>query len=227
MSSVNKDSSFLFKLVSFISFSCLTVQARTFNIMMNRSGESRHPCLVPDLVGKAFSLAPLTMRLAVAFSQMPLSGWRSYFLVLVCLSVLFNQERMLSFVKCFFCITFHFYLAFILLVNPCLQTENTYQAAVRIVDKNTTKNESITLFKFLKVIPILSKFKVFTFGPSAKTLQSCPTLCDPIDGSPPGSPIPGILQARTLEWVAISFSSAWKRKVKVKSLSCVWLCVTP
>ena len=43
---------------------------------------------------------------------------------------------------------------------------------------------------------------------SAKSLQSCPTLCDPIDGSPPGSPVPGILQARTLEWVAISFSNA-------------------
>ena len=53
---------------------------------------------------------------------------------------------------------------------------------------------------------------------AAKLLQSCPTLCDPIDGSPPGSPVPGILQARTLEWGAISFSSAWKRKVKVKSL---------
>ena len=59
------------------------------------------------------------------------------------------------------------------------------------------------------------------------SLQSCPTLCDPIDGSPPGSPIPGILQARTLEWVAISFSNAWKWKVKVKSLSPVWLFVTP
>ena len=45
---------------------------------------------------------------------------------------------------------------------------------------------------------------------AAKSLQSCPTLCDPIDGSPPGSPIPGILQARTLEWVAISFSNASK-----------------
>ena len=57
--------------------------------------------------------------------------------------------------------------------------------------------------------------------------QSCPTLCDPIDGSPPGSPVPGILQARTLEWVAISFSSAWKGKVKVKSLSHIWLSATP
>ena len=54
---------------------------------------------------------------------------------------------------------------------------------------------------------------------AAKSLQSCPTLCDPIDGSPPGSPVPGVLQARTLEWVDISFSNAWKWKVKVKSLS--------
>ena len=54
---------------------------------------------------------------------------------------------------------------------------------------------------------------------AAKSLQLCPTLCDPIDGSPPGSPVPGILQARTLEWVAISFSNAWKWKAKVKSLS--------
>ena len=62
---------------------------------------------------------------------------------------------------------------------------------------------------------------------AAKSHQSCPTLCDPIDGSPPGSPIPGILQARILEWVAISFSNAWKWKVKVKSLSRVWLLATP
>ena len=62
---------------------------------------------------------------------------------------------------------------------------------------------------------------------AAKSLQSCPTLCDPIDGSPPGSPIPGILQARTLKWVAISFSNAWKWKVKVKSLSRVWLLAIP
>ena len=54
---------------------------------------------------------------------------------------------------------------------------------------------------------------------AAKSLQSCPTLCDPRDGSPPGSTVPGILQARTLEWVAISFSNAWKWKAKVKSLS--------
>ena len=62
---------------------------------------------------------------------------------------------------------------------------------------------------------------------AAKSLQSCPTLCDPIDGSPPGSPVPGILQARTLEWVAISSSNTWKWKVKVKLLSCVQLFATP
>ena len=62
---------------------------------------------------------------------------------------------------------------------------------------------------------------------AAKLLQSCPTLCDPIDCSPPGFPVPGILQARTLEWVAISFSNAWKWKVEVKSLSRVQPLVTP
>ena len=62
---------------------------------------------------------------------------------------------------------------------------------------------------------------------AAKSLYSCPTLCDPIDGSPPGSSVPGTLQARTLEWVAISFSNAWKWKVKVKSLSCVRLFCDP
>ena len=62
---------------------------------------------------------------------------------------------------------------------------------------------------------------------AAKSLQLCPTLCDPIDGSPPGSLFPGILQARTLEWVAISFSNAWKWKLKVQSLSRVQLLATP
>ena len=62
---------------------------------------------------------------------------------------------------------------------------------------------------------------------AAKSLQLCPTLCDPIDGSQSGSPIPGILQAGVLEWAAISFSNAWKWKAKVKLLSHVWLLVTP
>ena len=66
-----------------------------------------------------------------------------------------------------------------------------------------------------------------TAAAATASLQSSPTLCDPIDSSPPGSPVPGILQARTLEWVAISFSNAWKWKVKVKSFSCVQLLATP
>ena len=61
---------------------------------------------------------------------------------------------------------------------------------------------------------------------AAKSLQLCPTLCHPIDGLLPGSSVPGILQARTMKWVAISFSNAWKGKVKVKPLSCVWLLAT-
>ena len=63
----------------------------------------------------------------------------------------------------------------------------------------------------------------YMYTATAESLQSCPTLCDPIDGSPPGSPVPGILRARTLEWVAISFSNAWKWKVKVKVKSCLTL----
>ena len=74
---------------------------------------------------------------------------------------------------------------------------------------------------FLPILPCR------VYAAAAKSRQSCPTLCDPIDGSPPGSSVPGILQARTLEWVAISFSNAWKWKVKVKSLGCVWLLATP
>ena len=70
-------------------------------------------------------------------------------------------------------------------------------------------------------------FQLFKELCYAKSLQSCLTLCDPIDGSPPGFPIPGILQARTLEWVAIFFSNAWKWKEKVNLLSRVRLLATP
>ena len=76
------------------------------------------------------------------------------------------------------------------------------------------------IFNWVKILLRIS-------AAAAASLQSCPTLCDSIDGSPPGSPVPGILQARTLEWVAISFSNAWKWKVKVKSLSCARLLATP
>ena len=74
---------------------------------------------------------------------------------------------------------------------------------------------------------VKESWSLFTYVAAAKSRQSCPTLCSPIDGSPPGFPVPGILQARTLEWVAISSSNAWKRKGKVKSLSRVRLLATP
>ena len=79
--------------------------------------------------------------------------------------------------------------------------------------------------QFTKTLPSYThNIEVYlTRDAAAKSLQSCPTLWDPIDGSPPRPAVPGILQARTLEWVAISFSNAWKWKVKVKSLSHVRL----
>ena len=83
---------------------------------------------------------------------------------------------------------------------------------------------------FMKDVTIggsLLKIYAAAAAAAAKSLQSCPTLWDPMDGSSPGSAVPGILQARTLEWVAISFSNAWKWKVKVKSLSRVQLFATP
>ena len=80
-------------------------------------------------------------------------------------------------------------------------------------ESDVTKRLSLSLFTL--------------YAAAANSLQLCPTLCDPIDGSPPGSPFPGTLQARTLEWVAISFSNSWKWKVKVKSLSHAQPSVTP
>ena len=88
----------------------------------------------------------------------------------------------------------------------------------------------LNVFDFLSVLVILSwislNSSVHAAAAAAKSLQSCLTLSDPIDGLPPGSPIPGILQTRTLEWVVISFSNAWNWKVKVKPLSRVWFLVT-
>ena len=87
----------------------------------------------------------------------------------------------------------------------------------------------INVFYILILFWIKVKLKCFYMlaAAAAKSLHSCLTLCYPIDGNPPGSPVPGILQARTLEWVAISFSNAWKWKVKVNLLSCVRLLATP
>ena len=83
------------------------------------------------------------------------------------------------------------------------------------------------LYLTLRTDNTITASSEYAAAAAAKSLQSCPTLCDPTDGSPPGSPVPGILQTRTLEWVAISFSNAWKWKVKVKLLSFVRLFTTP
>ena len=86
---------------------------------------------------------------------------------------------------------------------------------------------SIVVYNVVFVSAVLPLDSIIHRDAAAKSLQSCPTLCDPIDGSPPGSTVPGILQARTLERVAISFSNAWKWEVKVKSLSRVRPSATP
>ena len=117
---------------------------------------------------------------------------------------------------------------------------NNNSAYLSFSDKNKSLRPKFSLFgwSWLEVSSMKVLFLMHTMwncrigwkpplpAAAAKLLQSCPTLCDPIDSSTPGSPILGILQARTLEWVAISFSNAWKWKVKVKSLSRVWLLAT-
>ena len=96
-------------------------------------------------------------------------------------------------------------------------------------DKFTTQSAPDIWRKLQKLVfcPNMDLQCLLRAAAAAKSLQSCPTLCDPIDDSPAGSPVPGILQSRTLEWVASSFSDAWKWKVKVKSLSRVQLLATP
>ena len=98
------------------------------------------------------------------------------------------------------------------------------------VDLRCNANFSSFIHSFstkYKTSPLQKSALIGFAAAAAKSLQSCPTLCDPIDSSPPGSTVAGILQARTLEWAAISFSNAWKWKVKGKSLSRVWLFATP
>ena len=95
----------------------------------------------------------------------------------------------------------------------------------------TVHSSAVILYHSVYIETPISAIQIKRLFPltaaAAKSLQSCPTLCDPIDSSPLGSPVSGILQARTLEWVAISFSNAWKWKEKVKFLSRVRLLATP
>ena len=125
------------------------------------------------------------------------------------------------------------------LENP--MDRGAWQAIIHAVAKSRTRLSDFTSLKVTQLIcgrarakardyllPGLNgKHRFVTSAAAAKSHQSCPTRCDPIDSSPPGSPVPGILQVRTREWVATSFSNAWKWKVKVKLLTRVRLFATP
>ena len=123
------------------------------------------------------------------------------------------------------------FLSFIILTIKYLTRFSLIHLFLPFAKSNSSMNLSSTGFIYsttVWVLWVICKYVIITAAAAAaKSLQSCPTLCDPIDGSPPGSPVPGILQARTLEWVAMSFSNASKWKVKVKSLSRVRLWATP
>ena len=119
-------------------------------------------------------------------------------------------------------------LNFLFFHNDLLNQLETIQIVAKILVRKTNgvytlQKHKIRLIRHMKQSSILQCSMCSTAAAAAKSLQSCPTLCDPTEGNQPGSPVPGILQARTLEWVAISFSNAWKWKVKVKSLSRVRL----
>ena len=99
--------------------------------------------------------------------------------------------------------------------------------AIDICYHSIAEEEAVSLWDLRMTYIVGRNSHEYIAAAAAKSLQSCPTLCDPIDGSPPGPAVPGILQARTLEWVAISSSNEWKWKVKVKLLSRVRLLATP
>ena len=116
------------------------------------------------------------------------------------------------------------------LVNTSITSHSYYNMCMCVC----SENEKARMLSKLPYVPQVERLSwdlnsgvMIPAAAAAKSPQSCPTLYDPIEGSPLGSSVPGILQARTLEWVAISFSNAWKWKVKVKSLSRAWLLVTP
>ena len=104
----------------------------------------------------------------------------------------------------------------------------TWEAPRGAIDPCKKPLHFLTLQEFLNILSnILKMNAAAAAAAAAKSLQSCPTLCNPTDGSLPGSAVPGLLQARTLEWVVIAFSTAWNWKVKVKLLRLVWLFSTP
>ena len=97
---------------------------------------------------------------------------------------------------------------------------------MQILQPSCERHICTCIFTCTMPLPLNTQFCTLCLT-AVKLHQSCPTLCDPIDGSPPGSSVPGSLQARTLKWLAISFSNAWKWNVKVKPFSRVRLLATP
>ena len=111
------------------------------------------------------------------------------------------------------------------MIQPCL---SEFRLSANVLITKDSLYVATLFYLFLAALGLHGCTQFFSsYSAAAKSLQSCLTLCDPIDGSPPGSTTPGVLQARTLEWVAISFSNAWKWKVKVKALSRVQRLATP
>ena len=112
-------------------------------------------------------------------------------------------------------------------IMGCVQEQSALCGLLNLPPRSHVCQDELCDLEPTKTSMVSERFQkiilLYYAAAAAKSLQSCPTLCDPIDSSPPGSPMPGILQARTLEWVAISFSNAWKWKVKVKLLSHVQL----
>ena len=124
------------------------------------------------------------------------------------------------------------YLWDLAMFTPVIPSQGAYVSLHFFVAADSWGSQGPPLWEWTSQIDYYAtvkkmNIKQHTAAAAAKSLQSCQTLCDPIDGSPPGSLVPGILQARTLEWVAISFSNAWKWNEKVKSLSRVQLLATP
>ena len=147
--------------------------------------------------------------------------WASFHLFVIQLYVFFGEISLISFISVLY---FSVYSSFFSLGKFIPRYLIIFVPMVNGIDSLISFSDF-----WLLVYRNASDFCVLILYPAAaaKSLQSCPTLCDPIDGSPLGSPVPGILRARTLEWFAISFSNAWKWKVKVKSLSHVWLFAIP
>ena len=147
-------------------------------------------------------------------------------------------ERITRHTSLVFCLKYPHIFEIILLTGFYFLVQLVYWNDLKLKFKNLHHEKSwltnpppstFLLFLLQEKNPVSIRLSSLTghAAAAAKSLQSCPTLCDPIDISPPGSPAPGILQARKLEWVAISFSNAWKWKVKGKSLSRVQLLAAP